>query len=134
MITRFDPLRAMKVLLAHEVRFIVVGGLAGRALGSPTITKDSSPVRALGLSSSQEVAKRVVVTELPSVRLTALSSSTVTDRDPAGCSPRVSCYAPLHVGHFNKAARLESSRQPRHDRDGAEWLASCREGPESLAA
>jgi hypothetical protein len=40
MITRFDPLRAMKVLLAHDVRFIVIGGLAGRALGSPTITND----------------------------------------------------------------------------------------------
>jgi hypothetical protein len=40
MITRFDPLRAMKVLVAHDVRFIVIGGVAGRALGSPTITND----------------------------------------------------------------------------------------------
>lgn len=28
------------MLVAHDVRFIVIGGLAGRALGSPTITND----------------------------------------------------------------------------------------------
>jgi predicted nucleotidyltransferase len=40
MIVRFDPLRALKVLLQHGVRFVIVGGVAGRALGSPTITND----------------------------------------------------------------------------------------------
>jgi hypothetical protein len=36
----FDPLRALRILIEEEVRFIVVGGLAGRAWGSPTITND----------------------------------------------------------------------------------------------
>ena len=40
MIHRFDPLRALGVLIKHDVRFVVVGGVAGRALGSPTITND----------------------------------------------------------------------------------------------
>ena len=40
MIIRFDPLRALRVLLQHGVRFVIVGGVAGRTLGSPTITND----------------------------------------------------------------------------------------------
>lgn len=36
----FDPLRALRLLLRHEVRFVVIGGLAARVWGSPTITND----------------------------------------------------------------------------------------------
>lgn len=36
----FDPFQALRVLTAHGVRFVVVGGFAGRAWGSPTITND----------------------------------------------------------------------------------------------
>jgi hypothetical protein len=36
----FDPLRAIRVLVKHAVRFIVVGGVAGRVWGSPAITND----------------------------------------------------------------------------------------------
>ena len=36
----FDPLRALRVLVKRGVRFIVVGGVAGRILGSPAITND----------------------------------------------------------------------------------------------
>ena len=36
----FDPLRALRVLVDHGVRFIVVGGIAGRVLGSPAVTSD----------------------------------------------------------------------------------------------
>lgn len=36
----FDPLRLLRVLLAHEVRFVVVGGFAGTLWGSPSITVD----------------------------------------------------------------------------------------------
>lgn len=36
----FDPLRALRALLNENVRFIVIGGLAGRVWGSPTITND----------------------------------------------------------------------------------------------
>jgi hypothetical protein len=34
----FDPLRALQVLTEHRVRFVVIGGIAGRLWGSPTVT------------------------------------------------------------------------------------------------
>lgn len=36
----FDPLRMLDVLARHEVRFVMIGGLAGRLWGSPTVTND----------------------------------------------------------------------------------------------
>ncbi len=36
----FDPLLALRVLLKHDARFVVIGGIAGRAWGSPAITND----------------------------------------------------------------------------------------------
>lgn len=36
----FDPLRAFRVLDRHGVRFVLIGGLAARLLGSPSITND----------------------------------------------------------------------------------------------
>jgi hypothetical protein len=39
-IAAFDPLRAMRVLTGHGVRFVMIGGLAGRAHGSPSVTND----------------------------------------------------------------------------------------------
>lgn len=38
--TPFDPLRALRILVQHEVRFVVIGGLAARLWGSPTVTND----------------------------------------------------------------------------------------------
>jgi hypothetical protein len=36
----FDPLAALAVLERHKVRFVVIGAIAGRLLGSPTVTRD----------------------------------------------------------------------------------------------
>jgi hypothetical protein len=36
----FDPVGALRALLDHDVRFIVIGGVAGAAHGSPLITQD----------------------------------------------------------------------------------------------
>jgi hypothetical protein len=36
----FDPLAAIGVLQAHEVRFVLIGGVAGAAHGSPSVTQD----------------------------------------------------------------------------------------------
>jgi len=36
----FDPLGALEVLLDHEVDFVLIGGLAARLHGSPTVTDD----------------------------------------------------------------------------------------------
>lgn len=37
----FDPLAALRALTDHGVRFVLVGGLAGRVHGSPTVTNDT---------------------------------------------------------------------------------------------
>lgn len=36
----FDPKRILKVLVKHGVRFVVIGGIAGRLWGSTTVTND----------------------------------------------------------------------------------------------
>jgi hypothetical protein len=36
----YDPLGALRTLQQHSVRFIVIGGVAGRLWGSPTMTND----------------------------------------------------------------------------------------------
>jgi hypothetical protein len=36
----FDPVAALRVLTEEQVEFVVIGGLAGRMWGSPTITND----------------------------------------------------------------------------------------------
>jgi len=36
----FDPERALETLLRHGVRFVVIGGIAGRLRGSTTVTND----------------------------------------------------------------------------------------------
>ena len=36
----FDPARAFAVLRSHGVRFVVIGGIAARLHGSPSITRD----------------------------------------------------------------------------------------------
>lgn len=37
---RFDPVHILRRLQAHRVRFVLVGGLAAKAHGSPTLTVD----------------------------------------------------------------------------------------------
>jgi hypothetical protein len=36
----FDPLRLLEGLDGHHIRYVVVGGIAARLLGSPTVTRD----------------------------------------------------------------------------------------------
>jgi hypothetical protein len=36
----FDPLRQLATLRDHRVRFVLIGGIAGRLWGSPTVTND----------------------------------------------------------------------------------------------
>jgi len=43
----FDPLRILTVLARHEVRYVLIGGTAGRLHGSPLLTEDVDLVPAL---------------------------------------------------------------------------------------
>ena len=36
----FDPVAALRILVAHKVDFVLIGGLAARLWGSPTVTRD----------------------------------------------------------------------------------------------
>jgi hypothetical protein len=36
----FEPLAAIHILLDHQVRFVLIGGVAGAAHGSPSVTQD----------------------------------------------------------------------------------------------
>lgn len=36
----FDPLELLRVLVAHDVEFVLIGGVAARLHGSPTVTRD----------------------------------------------------------------------------------------------
>lgn len=36
----FDPLAALRHLSKHQVRFVIIGGIAARLMGSPTVTGD----------------------------------------------------------------------------------------------
>lgn len=38
--TRFEPVPILKVLTQYRVRFVLIGGMAGSAHGSPSITND----------------------------------------------------------------------------------------------
>jgi len=38
--TAFQPIRALQVLVDHDVRFVVIGGVAGATHGSPSVTQD----------------------------------------------------------------------------------------------
>lgn len=52
----FDALRALRVLVSHRVRFVIIGGIAGRAWGSPTITKDLDICYERGKTNHQALA------------------------------------------------------------------------------
>jgi hypothetical protein len=36
----FDPVAALRILAAHNVDFVLIGGVAARLWGSPTVTRD----------------------------------------------------------------------------------------------
>jgi hypothetical protein len=36
----FDPFKALRALVEGKVRFVIIGGIAGRLWGSPTVTND----------------------------------------------------------------------------------------------
>jgi hypothetical protein len=39
-VASFDPVRALGTLVRHRVRFVIIGGFAGRLWGSTTVTND----------------------------------------------------------------------------------------------
>ena len=52
----FDPIGALERLIAHDVRFVMIGGLAARLHGSPTVTDDLDVCHSLTPSNLERLA------------------------------------------------------------------------------
>ncbi|MPZ16399.1 MAG: hypothetical protein GEV06_00580 [Luteitalea sp.] len=57
----FDPLRVLQVLQEHHVRFVMIGGLAARVWGSPTVTNDLDICYARDASNLSALARALKV-------------------------------------------------------------------------
>ena len=53
----FDPLGALRTLLAYKVDFVVIGGLAARLHGSPTVTDDLDVCHARSQTNLKRLAR-----------------------------------------------------------------------------
>jgi hypothetical protein len=56
----YDPLRALRVLDQEGVRYVVIGGVAGRLWGSPTMTNDTDVCCAWDRLNLDRVARALV--------------------------------------------------------------------------
>lgn len=52
----YDPLEALRTLTGHGVRFVVIGGVAGRLWGSPTLTNDTDVCCAVDRQNLERLA------------------------------------------------------------------------------
>jgi hypothetical protein len=59
----YDPLGALRTLQQHGVRFIVIGGVAGRLWGSPTMTNDVDICYARDQSNLERLAEALLELE-----------------------------------------------------------------------
>ncbi len=89
MIPAFDPRPPLRVLCSHDVRFVIIGGIAGVLLGSPSLTFDldlcyersRQNLEALAAALTElKATLRGVPSGLPFVRSRV--------RSPAGCTYR----------------------------------------------
>jgi len=58
--TDFDPRRALRTLLAHGVDFVVIGGIAAVAHGSPRVTNDLDVSFAVDPSNLEALGKALI--------------------------------------------------------------------------
>lgn len=70
----FDPLRAIQELVRHEVEFVLIGGLAVRALGSNRVTNDTDICYERTTANLERLASA----------LTAMNARRITDLHPEG--------------------------------------------------
>lgn len=53
----FDPLGALRTLIAYKVDFVLIGGLAARIHGSPTVTNDVDVCHEISAANLKRVAR-----------------------------------------------------------------------------
>ena len=84
----FDPLMALRTLLDHDVRFVLIGGFAGALRGSPVITGDVDICCAREDANLERLAEalRALGAHLRGAHRTSRSSSTPGRFAPATTS------------------------------------------------
>jgi hypothetical protein len=60
---RFDPVRAVTVLERHAVKYVLIGGVAANAHGSPSITRDIDICHERSWENLQRLAEALVELE-----------------------------------------------------------------------
>jgi hypothetical protein len=53
----YDPLKALRTLQQHGVRFVIIGGVASRLWGSPTMTNDTDICYARDQANLEQLAQ-----------------------------------------------------------------------------
>lgn len=71
--TPYDPFRVLRTLVAHEVNFVLIGGVAMRLHGSPRVTNDTDICYDAGANLDRLVSA-----------LTAMNARRITDLEPDG--------------------------------------------------
>ena len=114
----FDPVTALRTLLDHDVRFVMIGGFAARS------------ARFAGDHRGSRHLLRARRREPRTARRHAALSRGTAPRSSAGCAvpagcPNAACGRPLHVQHVGGLARHpwhavgdEGVRRPEPERDG----------------
>jgi len=110
----FDPLRALRTLHLHEVRFVLIGGLGARLHGSPSVTNDTDICYERSAENLERLAEalrdlrarlRGAATDVPFLleAKTLSAGDHFTFRTAAG---NLDCLgAPAGVGGFDDLAR-----------------------------
>jgi hypothetical protein len=87
----FDPLQILQVLDRHTVRFVVIGGIAGRLWGSTTVTNDLDICHArdrgnleMLASSLQELKVKLRRVDRDAIRVTTVAGKLNSLESPAG--------------------------------------------------
>jgi len=87
----FDPLHILQILDSHNVRFVVIGGIAGRLWGSTTVTNDLDICYArdrgnleMLASSLQELKVKLRRVDRDAIRVTTVAGKLKGLESPVG--------------------------------------------------
>lgn len=100
----FEPHRILKVLADHDVRFVLVGGIAATLRGSPAMTFDIDVAPEQSRGNLERLA--AALTELGAVRYTEPEEDVATP-DADGFSARVEQFA-SPIGYIDVLRELRA--------------------------